>query len=235
MIIYGKNQIKSALAHKYVKELFVTKDADINSLKPLSYKIKVNHISHDELNELCKTTKNQGIAAEVFSYNYSSIEEILYRQAFNDNRGFIIILDHITDPNNFGSIIRNAAAFNCDGIIIPQDRQVEVNASVIKSSAGYAYDMKIAKVKNVSTAIDKLKENNVWVCGLDMSGTDIMTNDFNSNIAIVVGNEGKGVSDKTIKHCDFVCKIPTSSLVESLNVSVSVGIAGYIINYNRNK
>ena len=145
----------------------------------------------------------------------------------NIPNALIVILDHLEDPHNFGAIIRTCEAAGVDGIIIPKDRSVEVNATVIKVSTGTTENMKIAKVTNLVQTIKELKERNFWIVGTDMQGTDYDKIDYKGNIAIVIGNEGSGMSRLVKENCDFIATIPMIGTTDSLNASVSTGIIVY--------
>ena len=165
---------------------------------------------------------HQGIILEVEDYKYADIDDII-----NIPNALIVILDHLEDPHNFGAIIRTCEAAGVDGIIIPKDRSVEVNATVIKVSTGTTENMKIAKVTNLVQTIKELKEKNFWIVGTDMQGTDYDKIDYKGNIAIVIGNEGSGMSRLVKENCDFIATIPMIGTTDSLNASVSTGIIVY--------
>ena len=152
----------------------------------------------------------------------------------NSNPSFVVILDHIEDPHNFGAIIRTCEAAGVDAIIIPKDRQVQVNATVMKTSVGTLDCMKIVRVSNLASTIDQLKENNFWVVGTALENSvDYRSIDYSGNIALVIGNEGSGISNLVSKKCDFIAKIPMYGTTNSLNVSVASGIMIYEVIRNR--
>ena len=130
-----------------------------------------------------------------------------------------LVLQH-----NFGAIIRTSEALGIDGIIIPNDRSVKVNSTVVKTSAGAIEYIPIIKVSNLTSTIKKLKENNFWIIGTDMQGEDYTNLDYNINICLVIGNEGKGMSKIITDNCDFIASIPMTGKINSLNASVSCGI-----------
>ena len=162
---------------------------------------------------------HQGIILEVEDYKYASIEDIVDGE---DN--LIVMLDHIEDPHNFGAIIRSCEAAGVDGIIIPSDRSIEVNSTVIKTSVGTTEKMKIAKVINLNNTIKYLKDNGYWIFGTDMDGTDYRTLDYKGKTCIICGNEGKGMSKLVKENCDFIASIPMKGEVNSLNASVATAI-----------
>ena len=141
---------------------------------------------------------------------------------------FVIVLDGIEDPHNLGSIIRTAETAGVHGVIIPKRRAVSVNSTVNKASAGAVEHMKIARVTNISDAIEELKKAGLWVCGTAVDTNKYYYNqDLTGPLAIVIGNEGKGIGEKVKKNCDFLVKIPMKGKVQSLNASVSTGIVVY--------
>ena len=145
-----------------------------------------------------------------------------------NERSFIVILDHLEDPHNLGAIIRTCEAAGILGIIIPKDRSVDINSTVMKTSAGALENVKIAKVTNLVNVIDDLKENGYWIVGTAMEGDiDYRDVDYTGKIALVIGNEGNGLSKSVLQSCDYVAKIPMFGKINSLNASVAAGIMIY--------
>ena len=145
-----------------------------------------------------------------------------------EQQPFIVILDEIEDPHNLGSIIRTAELCGVHGIIIPKRRNVGVTSTVYKCSAGAIEHMKIAKVTNINATIDMLKEQGIWIYGADIDGKDYSYNtDFSGPCALIIGSEGKGISNLTLKKCDLLVKIPMIGKINSLNASVAGGIMMY--------
>ena len=143
------------------------------------------------------------------------------------------MLDHITDPHNFGAIIRTCEAAGVDAIIIPKDRSVEVNSTVMKTSVGTLDKIKICMVNNLNETIKKLKNNGIWIVGTDMIGTDYKKIDANMPICLIIGNEGDGISKLVKENCDYMATIPMKGEVNSLNASVAAGIIIFEISTNR--
>ena len=219
MYIYGKNVATEYLKNKNkIKKIYLSKnfkdDIDTNN-------IPVKYMEKYEMDKMVDGL-HQGIILEVEDYKYAHIDEII-----NTPNALIVILDHLEDPHNFGAIIRTCEAAGVNGIIIPKDRSVEVNATVIKVSTGTTENMKIAKVTNLVQTIKELKEKNFWIVGTDMQGTDYDKIDYKGNIAIVIGNEGSGMSRLVKENCDFIATIPMIGTTDSLNASVSTGIIVY--------
>ena len=186
-------------------------------------KIKNKNIKYRELNKFDMDKKvnglHQGIILEVEDYKYSTLDDII-----DGNDNLIVMLDHIEDPHNFGAIIRSCEAAGVNGIIIPNDRSVEVNATVIKTSVGTTENMKIVKVTNLNNTIKLLKDKGYWIFGTDMSGTDYRQLDYTGKTVIICGNEGTGMSKLVKDNCDFIASIPMRGEVNSLNASVATAI-----------
>jgi 23S rRNA (guanosine2251-2'-O)-methyltransferase len=171
---------------------------------------------------------HQGIILDVMDYNYYSLNELL-----TEELDFVLILDHLEDPHNLGAIIRTSESAGVGAIILPQDREVQINATVMKTSAGTLSKVKIAKVSNLVQAMDKLKDKGFWIVGTAMDGTDYKEIDYSGKIALVIGNEGHGMSRLVRESCDFVASIPMRGTVNSLNASVAAGIMIYEVIRNR--
>jgi len=162
---------------------------------------------------------HQGIILEIDDYGYCQLNDLL-----DNENALLVILDHIEDPHNFGAIVRTCEAAGVDGIIIPNDRSVEVNGTVVKTSAGTTEKVKIAKVTNIVNTIKELKKAGFWIFGTDMNGTDYDKLDYRGKTVIVCGNEGAGMSRLVAENCDFIASIPMQGTVNSLNASVATGI-----------
>lgn len=228
MYVYGKNVAKEVLQKKtpikkaYIYENF--KDEDIlNELKKAS--IPCKFMDKKALDNI-ENGNHQGIILDIEDYKYYSLEKIL-------DKDIIVILDHLEDPHNFGAIIRTCEAAGITSIIIPKDRSIKVNATVMKTSVGTLEDVNICMVTNLVNAIKKLKENGFWIIGTDMEGTNYRKIDYQGKIAIVIGNEGKGLSRLTKENCDFIAKIPMYGKVNSLNASVAAALVIYEAVMNR--
>lgn len=179
---------------------------------------------------MCKGL-HQGIILEVEDLKTYDLEETLNN--INKEYPLIVILDHIEDPHNFGAIIRSCEAFGIDAIIIPNDRSVDITSTVVKVSVGTVEKVKIVKVINLNNTIKKLKDYGYWIVGTDMEGIPYTDIDYKTKIAIVIGNEGKGISRLVSENCDYLAKIPMKGTVNSLNASVACGIFLSEINRSR--
>lgn len=231
MLVYGRNVARELLnKNEKVLKIILQEGFDDKSIISLieNKNIKVEYKQKREIDNLAKGV-HQGILLSIPDYKYKSIEEIL-----NDNTSFVVILDHIEDPHNFGAIIRTCEAAGVDAIIIPKDRQVQINSTVMKTSAGTLDDMNIVLVSNLVNAIEKLKDNGFWIVGTALdSELDYRDIDYSGKKALVIGNEGKGMSQIVTKACDYIAKIPMYGKTNSLNASVASGIMIYEMIRNR--
>ena len=191
-------------------------------------KIVIVEKDKKDMEKIANNKNYQGVIAFVPPFSYCEIEDILEYAKGKNEEPFVLILDGIEDPHNLGAIIRTAETAGMHGIIIPKRRSASVNSTVAKVSSGAVEYMKIARVTNITDAIDKLKKEGLWICGTDIN-TDkyYYEQDLTGSLAIVIGNEGKGISEKVKKNCDFLVKIPMMGKVTSLNASVSTGIIIY--------
>lgn len=224
MQIYGKNVAKEKLqTNDKIKKIYLSNKFKDNDILTLIKNKGINPILLDtkDLDKLCKGL-HQGIILEVADIKTYTIEEVIPN--ITSEYKTVVILDHIEDPHNFGAIIRSSEAFGVDAIIIPNDRSVDITGTVVKSSVGTIDKVKIIKVTNLNNTIEKLKKYGYWIVGTDMEGTNYTEIDYKCNIAVVIGNEGKGISRLVSQNCDYLAKIPMKGTVNSLNASVAAGI-----------
>lgn len=231
MLVYGRNVAKDILKKgEKVEKIFLQEnfnDKEIISLIENS-KIVVFYKKKREIDNLCSGV-HQGILLFIPDYQYSNINTFL-----NKNEEKVVILDHIEDPHNLGAIIRTCETAGIKSVIIPKDRQVQVNATVMKTSVGTLDNVNIVQVTNLSNTIDKLKENGYWIVGTALKDSvDYRDIDYTGKIALIVGNEGTGISNLVMKKCDFIAKIPMYGETNSLNASVAAGIMIYEMIRNR--
>ena len=227
MYIYGKNAAKEALNKEKIREAFLYKkftDKDILE-KLIEKNIKIDYKEKYDLDKLGKGN-HQGIILKVDDYKYASLNEVMESDV-------IVMLDHLEDPHNFGAIIRTCEAAGVGGIIIPKDRAVKVNSTVVKVSVGAIENIKISMVNNLVNTIKKLKSQGYWVVGTDMEGTDFKDIDYSGKIVIVIGSEGTGLSRLVEENCDFIASIPMKGKVNSLNASVAAALVIYEVVRNR--
>ena len=232
MIIYGKNPIEEALNYdREIYEVFTSLSENDKLIKKAKNKgIKITFLDKKTMNRRFEGA-HQGIGANVRDYDYEPLEEALNQEG----RKLFLMLDSITDPHNLGAILRSAEAFGVTGVILPKDRSAQINATVVKVSAGSIEHVKLIQVVNLHQTIRTLKEKNIWVIGLDLD-TDSTLEDVyvDTDLCLVLGNEGKGMRPLVRKSCDTLVKIPMNGKVNSLNVSVSAGVALYDVVSRRN-
>ena len=232
--IEGRNSVLELLeSEKDVNKIFVTrgeKHGSINKILGIAKERKIIVVEKDkkQMDEMAQEENYQGVIAIVPPFEYVEISDILQVAKERNEDPFVIVLDGIEDPHNLGSIIRTAETAGVHGVIIPKRRAASVNSTVNKASAGAVEHMKIARVTNISDAIEELKQAGLWVCGTAVDTNKYYYNqDLTGPLAIVIGNEGKGIGEKVKKNCDFLVKIPMKGKIQSLNASVSTGIVVY--------
>ena len=232
--IEGRNSVLELLeSGKDVNKIFVTrgeKHGSINKILGIAKERKIIVVEKDkkQMDEMAQEENYQGVIAIVPPFEYVEISDILQVAKERNEDPFVIVLDGIEDPHNLGSIIRTAETAGVHGVIIPKRRAASVNSTVNKASAGAVEHMKIARVTNISDAIEDLKRAGLWICGTDINAEKYYYNqDLTGPLAIVIGNEGKGIGEKVKKNCDFLVKIPMKGKIQSLNASVSTGIVVY--------
>lgn len=225
MIVYGRNVAKEILKNnKKIDKIIIQEDFNDNSIISLIEKRKIEPIRMNK-KEFSRFDKysHQGIILYIEDFKYSELEEFI-----DDENAKIVILDHLEDPHNLGAIIRTCEAAGINGIILPKDRSVSVNSTVMKTSAGALENVKIALVTNLNQTIKKLKDKGFWIVGTDMENSvDYREIDYSGKIALVIGSEGFGMSESIRKSCDFVARIPMNGKINSLNASVAAGIMIY--------
>ena len=232
--VEGRNSVLELLeSGKDINKIFITRGerhGSINKIIGKAKEMKIIIVEKDkrQMEQMAQTENYQGVIAIVPPFKYCEIEDILEEAKNRNEAPFVLILDGIEDPHNLGSIIRTAETAGIHGIIIPKRRAAGVNSTVNKVSAGAVEHMKIARVTNISDAIQKLKDAGLWICGTDINTEEYYYDqDLKGSLGIVIGNEGNGISDKVKKNCDFLVKIPMKGKVTSLNASVSTGIIIY--------
>lgn len=232
--IEGRNAVLELLGSgRDINKIFITRGERHGSISKIIAKAKENKVilvekDKRQMEEMAQTPNYQGVIAMVPPFVYCEIEDILEEAKQKGEDPFILLLDGIEDPHNLGSIIRTAETAGVHGIIIPERRAAGVTATVAKVAAGAIEYMKIARVTNLTDTMNRLKDQGIWICG-----TDLQTNinydkqNYQGPLGIVIGNEGKGISEKVRKNCDFLVKIPMKGRVNSLNAAVATGIIVY--------
>lgn len=229
-LIYGRNAVTETLSSgRELDTLYVQKGASLGKIVSLAKQrgVVVKELSDERLTAMCGTSKHGGVAAELAAASYSTVEDILAAAKERGKPPFIIIADEIEDPHNLGAIIRTAEAAGADGLIIPKRRSASLNATVFKTSAGAAAWLKVARVPNLVDAIKRLKEQGVWVYGMEADGTPYDKADLSGAVALVIGSEGFGLGRLVRDNCDMILSLPMNGKVNSLNASVSAGILMY--------
>ncbi len=239
-VIVGRNPVAEALrSGREIDKLLVAHGAAEGSTKALIAKcrdrgIPVKEVSPQKLDFLSGGASHQGVALIVAAHKYCEVGDILDYAASKNEPPFVIICDGIEDPHNLGAIIRTAEASGAHGIIIPQRRSASLNAVVAKSAAGALEYMRVARVNNLNTEIDRLKEGGMWIYAADMDGGSWCATDMKGSCGLVIGSEGRGVSRLVKEKCDQVVSLPMLGQINSLNASVAAGILMYEIVRQRN-
>ena len=221
MIVYGKNVAKEVIStKKEIKKVILSNNFDNKEILDGLKGIKIEYMNKRDM-DYKYSSNNQGIVMEIEDYKYSDIKEVY-------DKKFIVILDHLEDPHNFGAIIRTCEAAGVDAIIIPKKRSVEINSTVMKVSAGALNNIKIVEVNNLVNAMEKLKDNGFWIYGTDMENSEVYTDvKYDAKTALVIGAEGNGIGRLVREKCDFVVNIPMTGKINSLNASVAAAIVIY--------
>lgn len=232
MDVFGRNVAKDLLKNpEKIKKIILQdnfSDKDIISLIEKS-NLRVEYRSKREMDDLAGGV-HQGIILTIPDYQYKDLNSIIN----SNNDDVIVILDHLEDPHNFGAIIRTCEAAGIHSIIIPKDRQVQVNSTVMKTSAGTLDSMNIVSVSNIVNSLEQLKKAGYWIVGTALDNSvDYREVDYSGKIAIIIGNEGSGISQLVSRNCDFLVKIPMYGTTNSLNASVAAGIMIYEVIRNR--
>ncbi|MEG2055861.1 MAG: 23S rRNA (guanosine(2251)-2'-O)-methyltransferase RlmB [Clostridia bacterium] len=235
-MIMGRNAVKEALkSGRSIDRILVTTEQDGSLGELVSLAKDKNIIIRDtdkkKLDELClpfghggKSGNHQGIIALVPGVEYCEISDILNVAKERGEKPFIVLLDGIMDPYNMGSIIRSAECAGAHGVIIPKRRSASITAAVSKTSAGAVEHIKIAKVVNLTGAIDRLKDEGIFIAGADMEGESMYESHLDGAIALVIGGEAEGIGRLIREKCDFMVKIPLHGNIESLNASVAASV-----------
>ena len=228
-IIFGRAPVLEALKNSHpIDKIIIKSGPYAKSLIPVIDEAKKRNIVIQQadgarLDRMANGENHQGVIAMISAYPYVSVNDII---SGKDN-AFVIICDKITDPHNLGAIIRTANCVGADGVIIPKRDSAGVNSVVMKTSAGAVEYTPVAKVTNLASTIDELKEQGFWITAADMDGQSMYDIDFKGKIAIVVGSEGKGVSRLVREKCDFIAQIPMYGEINSLNASVAAAVLMY--------
>lgn len=240
-VIVGRNSVSEAIrSSRTIDRILVAKGAKNGAVVGILAKAKklgipIKEVDSRKLDYLSGSANHQGIAAFTAVKEYASVEDIFALAEERGEKPFVIVLDELEDPHNLGAIIRTAECAGAHGVIIPKRRSASLSYAVSKASAGAVEYVPVARVTNISAAVDKLKELGVWVFGADMNGTDYTDCDFSGAVALVIGNEGKGLSRLVREKCDAIVSLPMKGKINSLNASVAAGILMYAVSSKRGK
>lgn len=232
-LLIGRNAVTEALkSDREIDTLILMRNNNNPALSRLASMAKekgavVKEVDSKKLDFMCGGANHQGVAAYVAAHEYASVEDIF---AYAEEKGeppFIVVCDEIEDPHNLGAIIRTAECAGVHGVIIPKRRSASLNFTVGKTSAGALEYMRVARVSNLASTIDELKEKGCWVYGADMDGTDYKKTDFSGAVVLVIGSEGKGIGKLIRQKCDAIVSLPMKGNINSLNASVAAGILMY--------
>lgn len=235
LTIEGRNAVMEAFrSGKTIDKLFVQKgcqDGPINSIlrEARKHDTIVSYVAKERLDQLSETGKHQGVIAYAAAYEYAEVEDILKLAEEKGEAPFVFLLDNIEDPHNLGAIIRTANLAGAHGVIIPKRRAVGLTATVARTSAGALNYTPVAKVTNLGSTIEELKEKGLWFVCADMGGTTMYDLNLTGPIGLVIGNEGEGVSRLVREKCDYIASIPMKGNIDSLNASVAAGVLAYEI------
>ncbi|MBR5613923.1 MAG: 23S rRNA (guanosine(2251)-2'-O)-methyltransferase RlmB [Clostridia bacterium] len=232
--IFGTNPVFEALnSGREIDKILILEGARHSRLAQIIALAKKRGIQYSttnrkKLDELSENGNHQGVIAFAAAHEYSSVEDILKLAESRGEAPFVIIAEGLSDPHNLGSIIRTANASGAHGVIIPKNRSVGLTATVAKVSAGALEYTPVARVTNISSTIDDLKKQGVWVAGTALEGSVMHYDaDLTGALAIVIGSEGAGLSRLVREKCDFLVRIPMLGQAESLNASVAAGVLMY--------
>lgn len=240
-VIFGRNAVKELLASgRDIEKVFILngeREGSVNLLLGIASerKLPIHEVDRQRLDTLACGGNHQGIVAIAAERNYATIDEIL---AYAEEKGeapFVIILDGVEDPHNLGALIRSAECSGAHGVIIPKRRAVGLTSTAVKASAGAAEHMRVAKVTNLASTIDELKERGLWFYAADMDGKSYYDTDFSGGVALIMGSEGFGISRLVKEKCDFVVSIPLYGNVNSLNVSCAGAVIMTEVARQRNR
>ena len=229
----GRNAVIEAYrAGKTIDKLFVLEHCKEGSMNTVLREAKkhdtvINYVKKERLDQMSETGKHQGVIGYLAAYEYATVDEILDRAREKGESPFVILLDDIEDPHNLGAIIRTANLAGAHGVIIPKHRASGLTATVAKTSAGALNYTPVAKVTNISKTIEELKKEGMWFVCADMGGTTMYDLDLKGSIGLVIGNEGKGLTDQAADAADCLIRIPMCGHVESLNAAMAGGILMY--------
>lgn len=229
MIIYGVNPVLEAIrSHpERVRYVGVAREESGRHRRLIDEakrnNVSVRSLANEQVERLANRGVHNGVVAEVSEQAYADFDDVIA----NDETSFVVILDGVTDPQNFGAILRVADGFGVDLVVIPEHDSVGLNATAVKASAGASEWVRVAQVTNLARSIEALQKRGYWVYGAAAGGDAPGEIDFRGKVALVLGNEGKGIRRNVLQHCDRVVTIPMSGHVESFNVATAAAVLCY--------
>lgn len=230
-IVFGKNNVTELLlSDAPVERVFLAGDPKSNNFKKIialckTKGVPVIHTDNNAINRKAPNVNHQGVVAYCSEKEYATVEDILKVSEERGEAPFIIIADEIVDPHNLGAILRSADAFGAHGVIVSKRRAVGLTPSVAKASGGAIHYIPVARVSNLVSTVEVLKEKNIWVYGCDMAGENVYyEQDYSGGVALIVGSEESGISRLLREQCDFFVRIPMKGKISCLNASVAASV-----------
>ena len=238
-IIAGRNAVTEALkAGRAIDSLYVQRGERSGGLQALIAKAKetgatIKEADPKKLEHLCGGANHQGVVAVAAVKEYATVEDLFQRAQERGEPPFFVICDELEDPHNLGAVIRTAECAGAHGVIVPKRRSVGLTYAVGKASAGAVEHLPVARVNNLASLLEELKQRGLWVYAADMDGAPWCQTDFTGPVALVIGSEGKGVGRLVKEKADFVVSLPLKGNINSLNASVAAGILCYEVSRQR--
>jgi 23S rRNA (guanosine2251-2'-O)-methyltransferase len=233
-VLAGKHPVLEALkAGRPLNKIWVSENAQRSQIAPILEAAKargvvVQQADKRKLDQLAQGFPHQGVVAQAAAAAYADVDDILALAAQRGEPPFLVLLDEVEDPHNLGSVLRTAECTGVHGVVVPKRRSASLTAVVAKTSAGAVEYVPVARVSNLAQTIDKLKEAGVWIAGAaGEAGTDVYRANLKGPLAIVIGNEGRGLSRLVRERCDFLVSLPMFGKIHSLNASVAAGVILY--------
>jgi len=232
--VAGKHPVLEALkAGRSINKIFVSAQAQRSLVQPILEEAKtrgivVQQVDKSKLDRLVPDIQHQGVVAQAAAVAYADVDELLARAAEKGEAPFLVLLDEIEDPHNLGSILRTADCTGVHGVIVPKRRSAGLTVVVAKTSAGAVEYVPVARVANLVQTMEKLKEAGLWIAGADVGAQEgFYDTNLTGPLAVVIGNEGQGLSRLVKERCDFILSLPMVGRINSLNASVATGVILY--------
>lgn len=234
-VVAGKHSVTEALkSGRTINKIWIAENAQKHLTLPIIAEAKklgivIQHVDKRKLDQMVPGVQHQGVVAQAAPYAYVEVDDLLKAAEEKGEPPFLLLLDEIEDPHNLGSILRTADCTGAHGVILPKRRSAQVTATVSKTSAGAVEYVPVARVTNLGQTIDQLKEMGVWVVGTVVDAVQELydTEVFDGPVAVVIGNENKGMGRLIREKCDVLVKLPMAGKINSLNASVAAGVVMY--------